>query len=128
MVPARAVKSQRVSNQTPGLCNSTPFQVSQPRLAGAAWKATSRCRCQPCAAAFGGAVAQPATNRSVILEFLVEDVDKEFTRVKEALGEFVQEPTAMPWGNRSFLFRDPDGNLVNYFTPVTPKAIKKFKG
>jgi hypothetical protein len=32
----------------------------------------------------------------------------------------------MPWGNRSLLFRDPDGNLVNYFTPVTPQAIKKF--
>jgi hypothetical protein len=23
----------------------------------------------------------------------------------------------MPWGNRSLLFRDPDGNLVNFFTP-----------
>jgi hypothetical protein len=29
----------------------------------------------------------------------------------------------MPWGNRSLLFRDPDGNL---FTPVTPAAIEKF--
>ena len=28
----------------------------------------------------------------------------------------------MPWGNRSLLFRDPDGNLVNFFTPVTPAA------
>jgi hypothetical protein len=33
---------------------------------------------------------------------------------------------AMPWGNRSLLFRDPDGNLVNFFTPVTPAAIDKF--
>jgi hypothetical protein len=33
----------------------------------------------------------------------------------------------MPWGNRSLLFRDPDGNLVNFFTPVTPEATKKFK-
>jgi hypothetical protein len=32
----------------------------------------------------------------------------------------------MPWGNRSLLFRDPDGNLVNFFTPVTPAAIEKF--
>jgi hypothetical protein len=39
----------------------------------------------------------------------------------------IQEPTTMPWGNRSLLFRDPDGNLVNFFTPVTPEAIKKFK-
>jgi hypothetical protein len=28
----------------------------------------------------------------------------------------VLEPTTMPWGNRSLLFRDPDGNLVNLFT------------
>ncbi len=34
----------------------------------------------------------------------------------------------MPWGNRSLLFRDPDGNLINYFIPVTPEAIKKFRG
>jgi len=27
---------------------------------------------------------------------------------------------------RSILFRDPDGNLVNLFTPVTEEAIKKF--
>jgi hypothetical protein len=34
----------------------------------------------------------------------------------------------MPWGNRSILFRDPDGNLVNLFTPVTEEAIKRFSG
>ena len=32
----------------------------------------------------------------------------------------------MPWGNRSLLFRDQDGNLNNFFTPVSPEAIKKF--
>jgi hypothetical protein len=31
----------------------------------------------------------------------------------------------MPWGNRSLLFRDPDGNLVNYFTPVSREAIER---
>jgi hypothetical protein len=34
----------------------------------------------------------------------------------------------MPWGNRSILFRDPDGNLVNLFTPVTEEAIERFSG
>jgi hypothetical protein len=29
-------------------------------------------------------------------------------------------------GNRSVLFRDPDGNLVNLFTPATEEAIKRF--
>jgi hypothetical protein len=32
----------------------------------------------------------------------------------------------MPWGNRSLLFRDPDGNLVNVFTPVTAEARATF--
>jgi hypothetical protein len=41
-------------------------------------------------------------------------------------GDIVQEPTTMPWGNRSLLVRDPDGSLVNFFTPVTPAAIAKF--
>ena len=69
---------------------------------------------------------EPEANRSVILEFLVEDVDAEFSRLRDRLSGVIQEPTTMPWGNRSLLFRDPDGNLVNLFTPVTPEAIKKF--
>ena len=60
----------------------------------------------------------PAQNRSAIIEFLVEDVDKEFVRLKEYVADFIQEPTTMPWGNRSLLFQDPDGNLVNLFTPA----------
>ncbi len=69
---------------------------------------------------------QPETNRSVIIEFLVGDVDKAFLQLKGQVPAFLQEPTTMPWGNRSLLFRDPDGNLVNFFTPVTPEAIRKF--
>jgi hypothetical protein len=33
----------------------------------------------------------------------------------------------MPWGNRSILFRDPDGNLINFFTPATETAIERFR-
>ena len=32
----------------------------------------------------------------------------------------------MQWGNRVLLFLDPDGNLVNPFTPVTDEARAKF--
>ena len=51
--------------------------------------------------------------------------------VHQNLAGFVERssstgPTTMPWGNRSLLFRDPDGNLVNFFTPVTQAAIDKF--
>ncbi len=70
--------------------------------------------------------AQPAGNRSVIVEFLVDDVDGVRQNLAGLVEEFVKEPTTMPWGNRSLLLRDPDGNLVNFFTPVSPAAIAKF--
>ncbi len=76
---------------------------------------------------FGGAVARPADNHTAIVEFLVDDVDAEYRKLAHVIeGSLVQAPTTMPWGNRSLLFRDPDGNLVNFFTPVTPQAIQKF--
>ena len=75
---------------------------------------------------FGAGSAEPAANRSVVVEFLVEDVDAEFTRLKGVLDDVVTEPTDMPWGNRALLFRDPDGNLVNLFTPVTAAARARF--
>lgn len=66
-------------------------------------------------AMLGDRAPRPAANNSVIIEFLVEDVDAEFARLRDALDDVVLEPTTMPWGNRSALFRDPDGNLVNLF-------------
>jgi catechol 2,3-dioxygenase-like lactoylglutathione lyase family enzyme len=66
-----------------------------------------------------GATA-PAANRSVILDFEVEDVDKERKRLSAIVSEFVLEPTTQPWGNKSMLFRDPDGNLINFYTRETP--------
>ena len=77
-------------------------------------------------ALFGTDSARPADNHTVIIEFCVDDVDSHYERLKPLVSDWVQEPTTMPWGNRSILFRDPDGNLVNLFTPVTQEAIKKF--
>ena len=79
---------------------------------------------------FGGDSAHAADNRSAIVEFLVDDVDALHARLRDDIGSvggvLVNEPTTMPWGNRSLLLRDPDLNLVNCFTPVTPEAIAKF--
>ncbi len=75
---------------------------------------------------FGAGAAHPADNHSVIIEFRVADVDAEFARLGDLVGDVVQKPTMQPWGNRSLLFRDPDGNLVNFFTPVSAEAIRKF--
>ncbi|WP_329421537.1 VOC family protein [Streptomyces sp. NBC_01693] len=75
---------------------------------------------------FAPGSARPAENHSVVLEFLVDDVDRVHENLTGFVEDFVNEPTTMPWGNRSLLFRDPDGNLVNFFTPVTPAAVEKF--
>lgn len=75
---------------------------------------------------FGAGVARAAANQSVIVEFRVEDVDAEHARLAPIVDDWVQAPTTMPWGNRSILFRDPDGNLVNLFAPVTDEAIERF--
>ncbi|MFI9357740.1 VOC family protein [Streptomyces lydicus] len=75
---------------------------------------------------FAPGSARPADNRSVIPEFLVDDVDHVHQKLSGFVTDFVTEPTTMPWGNRSLLFRDPDGNLVNFFTPVSPAAREKF--
>ena len=75
---------------------------------------------------FGAGSAIPAANRSAIIEFLVADVDAEFARLRDQLDDVVTEPTTMPWGNRALLLRDPDGNLVNLFTPVSDQARAKF--
>jgi predicted enzyme related to lactoylglutathione lyase len=75
---------------------------------------------------FAPGAARPADNHTVIIEFLVDDVDSMHQNLAGFVEDFVNEPTTMPWGNRSLLFRDPDGNLVNFFTPVTPAAIEKF--
>ncbi|WP_394436971.1 VOC family protein [Streptomyces sp. SGAir0957] len=75
---------------------------------------------------FAPGSARPADNHSVITEFLVEDVDRVHEDLTGYVTDFVAGPTTMPWGNRSLLLRDPDGNLVNFFTPVTEAAVAKF--
>ena len=53
----------------------------------------------------------------VIIEFVVDDVDAQYARVKRLGVEWIMVPTTQPWGNRSMMFRDPDGNIVNVFAP-----------
>ena len=62
-------------------------------------------------------VTDAAKNRSVILEFRVSDADREYRRLQGLVTNWVKPPTTQPWGTRSIYFRDPDGNLVDFFTP-----------
>ena len=70
-------------------------------------------------AKFNAAAAIAVANRSMILEFEVADVDSERKRLQGLIKDWVLEPTTQPWGFRSMLFRDPDGNLINFYTPVS---------
>lgn len=71
---------------------------------------------------FNAGAAVAASNRSAILEFEVDDVDAVFARMRAAQAELVMPATVMPWGNRSLLLRDPDGNLVNVFSRPARQA------
>lgn len=52
---------------------------------------------------------------AAILEFEVSDVDRERERLDGIVADWVQQPTTQPWGNRSMLFRDPDGTVINVY-------------
>jgi uncharacterized glyoxalase superfamily protein PhnB len=71
--------------------------------------------------------AEPGANRSAVLEFMVEDVDAAFERLKDK-AELVHEPKTMPWGNRTVQFRDPEGTAVALFMPFTDAAKARFAG
>jgi len=55
---------------------------------------------------------------SYTIEFEVEDVDQEFERLKAMNVEIVKPPTTQSWGRRSVWFRDPDGNIINFYANV----------
>ena len=61
---------------------------------------------------------QGAGTGSFTIGFDVKDVDAEYDRLKGFGVEFVKLPVTHPWGTRSFWFRDPDGNIVNFFANV----------
>ena len=132
--PARFASVRVVTDDVPGLVRF----YEQVTGAAAAWAtevfaelvtdaATLAIAGSETMALFGCRVAHAADNRTVIIEFLVPDVDADHERIV-GLGpavSVVQPPTTMPWGNRSLLLRDPDGNLVNLFTPVTAEAVAR---
>ena len=80
-------------------------------------------------AMLGAAAPVPGQNRSVFIELRVDDVDATWERVKglvpQTVPEIVLEPTDCR-GQPLVILRDPDGGLVNLFTPITPEAKAKY--
>ena len=51
---------------------------------------------------------------NVIIGFNVEDTDAEYHRLLTLGANILNQPTTHPWGPRSFQFKDPDGNILNF--------------
>lgn len=51
---------------------------------------------------------------NTILSFNVDDTDTEYQRLLSLDIKPHKEPTTYPWGTRSFQFKDPDGNILNF--------------
>ncbi|NLS15731.1 VOC family protein [Rhizobium sp. P40RR-XXII] len=69
--------------------------------------------------------AEPGANRTAYLEFQVEDIDLEYERLKDKV-PLVHELKIMPWSNKTFQFRDPEGTAVSLYMPATDAAKKRF--
>jgi uncharacterized glyoxalase superfamily protein PhnB len=69
--------------------------------------------------------AEPGANRTAYIEFQVEDIDAEYERLKDKV-PLVHALKTMPWGNKTFQFRDPEGTAVSLYMPVTEEAKTRF--
>jgi catechol 2,3-dioxygenase-like lactoylglutathione lyase family enzyme len=61
---------------------------------------------------------QDAGHGGCTLEVEVADVDAEYARLLTLGIPIVKPPMTHPWGMRSVWFRDPDGNLIDFFAKV----------
>jgi len=51
---------------------------------------------------------------NTILSFNVDDTDTEYQRLLSLGVAPHTKPKTHPWGTRSFQFKDPDGNIINF--------------
>lgn len=68
---------------------------------------------------------EPGANRTACIEFQVDDIDAEYERLKDKVA-LVHELKMMPWGNKTFQFRDPEGTAVSLYMPATDAARERF--
>jgi len=62
---------------------------------------------------------QGAGSGNIAIEIRVKNVDAEYERLKGLGIEFVKLPETYPWGSRSFWFKDPDGNIIDFLSMVS---------
>ncbi|MGI4748059.1 MAG: VOC family protein [Janthinobacterium lividum] len=69
--------------------------------------------------------AEPGANRTAFIEFQVEDIDADYERLKDRV-PLVHGLKTMPWGNKTFQFRDPEGTAVSLYMPASEEAKSRF--
>ncbi len=62
-----------------------------------------------------GSMENAGAGRTAIM-LQVQDVDAQFERVSRMGAEILLEPKTHPWGSRAFWFKDPDGNIVDFYS------------
>jgi len=60
------------------------------------------------------------SQRFFTLMFEVDNVDNEYNRLKNSGMQivFTSQPKTYPWGARAFGFKDPDGNNIDFLSPI----------
>ena len=84
--------------------------------AGASSVGFSKCRFTECGQDLAARPEGQQRRDEIILDFMAEDVDAEYERIAALGVAWVMPPATQPWGNRSMIFRDPEGNLVSVFS------------
>ncbi len=51
-------------------------------------------------------------NQNMCIAFTVEDIEREYEKVKALGAKIKEEPAIRPWGTCNMSFYDPDGNVV----------------
>lgn len=60
--------------------------------------------------------------RGLVINFEVEDVDREYERALERKLPILRELRNEPFGQRHFITRDPNGVLIDVIKPIPPSA------
>ena len=65
---------------------------------------------------------QQTKSAGVILNFEVESVDDAYAHAQSTGLPVIVSLRDEPWGQRRFMARDPQGNLIDVITPIEPSA------
>jgi uncharacterized glyoxalase superfamily protein PhnB len=110
--PSASASSPSASSASASSASASGASASSPSASSAS--ASSASASSPSASS--PSAPGPEGRGGIILDFLVDDVDAEHERIAALGVDWVMSPTTQLWGNRSMMFRDPAGNLVNVFS------------